>query len=107
MRCAKAMGKWGAGVGLSNFEVNLMEAIGYYGTYRKSLASGLTVADALANASLGPAMAQSAVQAIRSRSPEVTASARKAIAFYGIQYVEAALRFAGKGIHPSKRLNLP
>jgi hypothetical protein len=106
LRFAWTMGKWGNDLRLSNFEVNLMEAIGYYGTYRKGLSVGLSVPDALANASLGPAMAQSAIQAIRSRSPAAMLSLGKAVAFYGKLYVELALRFDGKGLGLHKLLSL-
>ncbi|MCO6457972.1 MAG: hypothetical protein J5I93_21930 [Pirellulaceae bacterium] len=104
VRFSQAMGKWGTGKALTNFEVNLMESIGYWGTYRKGLASGLSHADALANASFGPSFAQSAIQALRSGSPAVPASLQRAIALYGRDYVEQALRFGGFGIRPGKSI---
>jgi hypothetical protein len=104
VRFAQAMGKWGTGKRLTNFEVNLMESIGYYGTYRKGIASGLCHADALANSSFGPAFAQHAIQALRSGSPAVQESLRRAIFAFGRDYVEQALRFQGLGIGPGKAL---
>jgi hypothetical protein len=38
-----------------------MESIGYWGTYRKGLASGLGHADALENASIDPFFSQAAI----------------------------------------------
>jgi hypothetical protein len=104
VRFAQAMGKWGNGGRLTNFEVNLMESIGYYGTYRKGIASGLNHADALANSSFGPAFAQQAIQALRSGSPAVQRSLQRAISVFGRDYVEQALRFQGLGIGPGKAL---
>ncbi|MCA9130699.1 MAG: hypothetical protein KDB22_26610 [Planctomycetales bacterium] len=105
VRFAHAVGKW-RGQPLSNFELNLMEAIGYWGTYRKSRIAGSDHAAAMLDSGngLGAAMAQSAIQALRGGNPAVIESLQKAIQFYGRDYVEAALRFAGAGIAPGKRI---
>ena len=104
VRFSKAMGKWGTGKALTDFEVNLMESIGYWGTYRKGLASGMSHADALQKASFGPSFAQSAIQALRSGAPAARASLERAVALYGRDYVEQALRFGGLGIKPGKSI---
>ena len=102
VRFANAMGKWGTGKPLTNFEVNLMESIGYYGTYRKGLASGLSRTDALSNASFGASFSQSAVSALRSGSPAARSSLQRATQVFGRDYVEQALRFEGLGVAPRK-----
>ena len=104
IRFSQAMGKWGSGAELTHFELNLMEAIGYYNSYQKAVASGLSPQAAMREVSLGPTYAQCANQAIKSGSPEVQESLQKAVDLYGRDYVEEALRFNGSGISPRKRV---
>jgi RHS repeat-associated protein len=109
IRFANAMGKWNNGQSLSNFEINLMEAIGYYGSYRKAISSGMSKELALIDTSLGwDFFAKGAMSAIKSDSPNVMSSLKKAIHLYGIEYVEAALRFEDKAIKSTKKIpNFP
>lgn len=104
IRFAQAVGKWSNGKELTNFEINLMESIGYYGTYRKGIASGLRHSGALLESSSGPSFAQSAIQALRSRSPGARTPLQRAIEVFGRDYVEQALRFRGLRIGPGKSI---
>lgn len=107
VRFANALGKWKTGKELSNFEVNLMEAIGYWGTYNKGISCGLTHSESISNSLFGPAFAQQAIQALKSGSPNVRNSFELAIKIYGREYVEQALRFRGLGMKASKDLPIP
>ncbi|MGE0761623.1 MAG: hypothetical protein AB7O38_31735 [Pirellulaceae bacterium] len=103
MRFARAMGKWGTGNSLTSFELNLMEAIGYWGTYRKALATSMSSDVARLHASIGPAFAQSAIQAMRYGWPQVRQSLDRAVSVFGRPYIESSLRFDGLGMSRRKR----
>lgn len=105
VRFARFMGKWNTGQRLTNFEVNLMEAIGYHGTYRGALRSGLSQTQALNEALIGPGFAQPAIQALRSGSPRVLQSLNRARAVYGDDFIIMVLRFEGRGT--TKAIPLP
>ena len=108
MRFYQAMGKWKTGEKLTNFELNLMEAIGYHETYLEGQMFGVARRELLVDTAISPAFTQPAVQAIlRSDSPAVRASLERAINVWGRDFVEQALRNQGRGLHPRKLLNLP
>ena len=104
VRFAAKMGRWKTGSRLTRFEENLMEAIGYWGTYRKAIDSGMTHAAAMMEMPLARTFAQAAISGIHSGSPGVMASYRRAVEMYGNDYVEAALRFAGDGLKTRKEV---
>src|SRR5262249_27219850 len=103
----QAMGKWGTGQRLSNFELNLLEAIGYHETYLEGLAAGVPRSTLLVDTQIGAPFAQGVNQALRSPSPAVRQSLDRAIQIWGRDFVEDALRFQGQGLHPNKPVRLP
>ena len=95
MRFANGVGKWGTGTALSNFEINLMESIGYWGTYRTTGQM----------AELGSAFSQGALSTLRHQStPAVRAALDRSYSVFGPGYVEDALRFNGLGLARRKVL---
>lgn len=104
----QAMGKWMNGQKLTNFELNLMESIGYHETYLEGKMFGVAKSTLLEDTAFGAAFSRPAVQAIiRSNSPAVSASLEKGIRAWGRDFVEDALRCQGRGLHPRKQLKLP
>ncbi|MCO5165161.1 MAG: DUF6531 domain-containing protein [Planctomycetes bacterium] len=102
MRFATRMGKWGTGTPLSDFELNLMESIGYYGTYRSALGSGMRPSQAILEANIGVPFSQSAINQLRAGTPSTLASFERALRAYGRGYIERSLRFMGYGLNPRK-----
>jgi hypothetical protein len=101
---SQVMGKWKTGEQLSNFELNLMESIGYCNNVRKSISLGVSPNRAFKEYELGAGFAQAAIQGLRSGSPNVIKSYQRTVNYYGQNFVEDALRFNSKGLNDSKRL---
>lgn len=96
IRFAYRLGKWGTGQKLTDFELNLMEAIGYWQTFRKGSSLGLPPDQVLMDTYLGPRYAQGAnTSLLRNRpiDPGVLNSYRKAIDVYGEDLIKKALGF--------------
>jgi hypothetical protein len=95
VRFATQMGKWKTGQRLTNFEVNLMETIGWYTNYQKAVKTGSSRAGAYQSFSPGPMWALDTINGIRSNSTSVINSLEKAKSLYGKEFIEKALRFDG------------
>lgn len=96
VRFSNAVGKWRTGQSLTNFEVNLMESIGYWGTYRRS--------GVLSDFYAGSSWSQSAISGLKSGNAAARNSFNQSTRVFGQSYVEDALRFNGAGLAPRKSL---